>query len=550
MALSGSRLKTTFRALVVGKQRSGKTSLLAAAVVGDGIKAFKNDYKPTQGLAFQTEHLELPFIGGSKLTVWDSGSYDSHMQKISQEYDASDIILVVYDITDKASLTSNASLASAEEWLKREANPRKTYFLVGTKSDLSDQRQVTSQEAQALANKYNATFLGETSAKNAENTQTLFYRMATQCIQPQLNNADSRDLPSYRITLVGDGGVGKTSFVNFLQNEALLQGYSATMGVAQPITSKKIVHGQISKLQFWDTGGSPLFRAASFGAFGGADVYVIFYDVNNPTSLAGVSEWVRLMGPSLILEGKKPFYLVGNKTDLPKKVTAEDVKAAQANIKENLKLDILPPSFEISSKDGRQVSELCASLAEALPAKKPAVVDRLIEDDNPSLWSRYHRGIIAGVVVAAILLGGLAIATPFLLPVLAPLVSMLILGIIGGGAVLGALGLSALVGFIAQKCFGGMDSVTDLPDLEDSMPLDASTIGLGESIIGNTEFNSTYRELMLANPAIEFDSPPAGPMIVETPDESYESGSESEEDLPQGNVDGAEENVLSNTPGR
>lgn len=52
-------------------------------------------------------------------------------------------------------------------------------MLVGNKSDMAEQRQVTTEEGQELANSYQMPFL-ETSARNSQNVDEAFVTMTKE----------------------------------------------------------------------------------------------------------------------------------------------------------------------------------------------------------------------------------------------------------------------------------------------------------------------------------------------------------------------------------
>lgn len=69
-----------------------------------------------------------------------------------------------------------ASLEKAKAWVKelqRQANPNIVIALVGNKTDLDSQRQVSTEEALAYANEAGLLFK-EASAKSGENVMDVF----------------------------------------------------------------------------------------------------------------------------------------------------------------------------------------------------------------------------------------------------------------------------------------------------------------------------------------------------------------------------------------
>lgn len=83
-------------------------------------------------------------------------------------------IIVVYDVTVKKTFDN------ITKWLKEIetfAGQNVQKLLVGNKCDLEDQRVITSDEGQALANEIGIPFV-ETSAKSRSNVTTAFETMA------------------------------------------------------------------------------------------------------------------------------------------------------------------------------------------------------------------------------------------------------------------------------------------------------------------------------------------------------------------------------------
>uniref|UniRef100_A0A7S3NB72 Uncharacterized protein n=1 Tax=Euplotes harpa TaxID=151035 RepID=A0A7S3NB72_9SPIT len=62
-------------------------------------------------------------------------------------------------------------------------------FIAGNKSDLAEQRTVSEEEGENLAQELNATFF-ETSAKSGENVKNLFDDLAKKLIGADTNEVD------------------------------------------------------------------------------------------------------------------------------------------------------------------------------------------------------------------------------------------------------------------------------------------------------------------------------------------------------------------------
>lgn len=108
--------------------------------------------------------------------------------------------IVVYDITSKSRLpsfhllslsraaltsqpftpTDRASFLNSEQWIDDVRNERGAdvvIMLVGNKTDLSERRQVSTEEGERKAEQFGVMFI-ETSAKAGFNVKALFRRLA------------------------------------------------------------------------------------------------------------------------------------------------------------------------------------------------------------------------------------------------------------------------------------------------------------------------------------------------------------------------------------
>ena len=79
-------------------------------------------------------------------------------------------------------------------------------------------------------------------------------------MQKSLGNFKDHTL--YKIVLIGDCGVGKTSLLLKFSDDIFEQNYNCTIGVDFKIQNLKVDEHNI-KLQIWDTAGQERFRSIS-----------------------------------------------------------------------------------------------------------------------------------------------------------------------------------------------------------------------------------------------------------------------------------------------
>ena len=119
---------------------------------------------------------------------------------------------------------------------------------------------------------------------------------------------------TYKILLLGDASVGKTSFTKRYCYNIFNPSERLTIGVDFHVKTIELNNKRI-KLQLWDVGGEARFRFLLPTYCLGANAAFLLYDITRPTTLDNISEWitiVRLKG------GPIPIMLVGSKLDLEK----------------------------------------------------------------------------------------------------------------------------------------------------------------------------------------------------------------------------------------
>ena len=136
---------------------------------------FHEDSKATVGVEFGSKQFTID--GHTvKSQIWDTAGQERYKAITSAYYKGAKGAFIVYDITRKN------SFESVEKWVSdvtSVADKKITIVLIGNKSDLEDQRQVTKEEAQDKANKLEIAFM-ETSAFSGDNLDKAFEMMINE----------------------------------------------------------------------------------------------------------------------------------------------------------------------------------------------------------------------------------------------------------------------------------------------------------------------------------------------------------------------------------
>jgi Ras-related protein Rab-6A len=153
----------------VGDQSSGKTSILTRFM----YDKFDSSYAATIGIDFlsKTLYLEDRTV---RLQLWDTAGQERFRSLIPSYIRDSSVAVVVYDVTNRQ------SFLNVHRWVdevRAERGSDVIIALVGNKSDLVDQRQVSIEEGDAKAREMKVMFI-ETSAKAGFNVKSLMRRIA------------------------------------------------------------------------------------------------------------------------------------------------------------------------------------------------------------------------------------------------------------------------------------------------------------------------------------------------------------------------------------
>ncbi len=117
---------------------------------------------------------------------------------------------------------------------------------------------------------------------------------------------------TFKILLLGDASVGKTSFTKRYCYNIFNPSERLTIGVDFHVKTVEMNNKRI-KLQLWDIGGEQRFRFLLPTYCLGANAAFLLYDITRPNTLDNISEWMTIVRQK---GGPIPIMLVGSKLDL------------------------------------------------------------------------------------------------------------------------------------------------------------------------------------------------------------------------------------------
>jgi small GTP-binding protein len=157
----------------------------------------------------------------------------------------------------------------------------------------------------------------------------------------------------FKIILLGDTHVGKTSIVSQFVNKDYNKYEEPTIGVDFKVNCKTI-HDKKVKLYLWDTAGQEKFHSIIQSYYKNVGGGVVVYDVTNTQSYNNVIRWIKEIRKYNIYENniEIPILIFGNKSDLilNRKITTEmgqsladkyNVIFYEGNVKNNKNIDLI-----------------------------------------------------------------------------------------------------------------------------------------------------------------------------------------------------------------
>ncbi len=169
---------------------------------------------------------------------------------------------------------------------------------------------------------------------------------------------DDKERYIFKVILIGDGAVGKTSLIQKYMEGRFKTDYLPTIGTQ--IYTKDVLGGEGDaniKLVVWDISGQQAFSSVRPDYYKGAKGIVLMFDLTRSQTFEHLDDWIN--------EAKKytrspQVILAGSKCDLERerKISQEYGEEYASKIK--------APYLETSAKDGKNVEKLFDMLAQML----------------------------------------------------------------------------------------------------------------------------------------------------------------------------------------
>uniref|UniRef100_A0A3Q3R7H1 Ras-related protein Rab n=1 Tax=Monopterus albus TaxID=43700 RepID=A0A3Q3R7H1_MONAL len=167
----------------------------------------------------------------------------------------------------------------------------------------------------------------------------------------------------YKVIVIGDVGVGKSSIISHYINKLFSEEYKTTIGLDFALKKNEWDARTVVRLQLWDIAGQEMCKNISRVFYKGAMGAVVVFDITNSSTLEAASDRKRDLDSKVCLDSGHPIpaVLLANKCDM----TARDedlVSSLDAFCRDNAFLGW----FKTSAKENINIDEAGAFLVKQM----------------------------------------------------------------------------------------------------------------------------------------------------------------------------------------
>ncbi|MFX1317489.1 MAG: GTP-binding protein [Promethearchaeota archaeon] len=327
----------TFKVISLGLKPSQATKLLLSPSIPGGVSQ-----RHIIGVRFYPKTIDIS-DKKVKFQLWDISSeiqWRSHIQSYCKGTSGA---ILAYDKRDQESFKL---VKEFYKELKEATNLKFTPIELGGESvdipiiiiGLGDGKKISSEEGRSLANElgaYGYIEISETETENFDNTlASLSLGMITN-YQNTIKRSPKLKF-KFKIAVVGDAEVGKTSLIKKYTQGDFKTDYVRTIGAQYSVYDKEI-EGDSVRYLFWDIAGSEQYQFLRENFLYESKAAVIVYSLEENElgneSFKNIEAWYNDI---IKYCGNIPIIIIGNKVDLVDETNLDNSKVQEFINRNNL----------------------------------------------------------------------------------------------------------------------------------------------------------------------------------------------------------------------
>ncbi|XP_050962234.1 RAB3D, member RAS oncogene family, b isoform X1 [Labeo rohita] len=186
-------------------------------------------------------------------------------------------------------------------------------------------------------------------------------------LQPSQKDAADQNFDyMFKLLIIGNSSVGKTSFLFRYADNSFTSAFVSTVGIDFKVKTVFRNNKRI-KLQIWDTAGQERYRTITTAYYRGAMGFLLMYDITNQDSFNAVQDWATQI--KTYSWDNAQVILVANKCDL------EDDRLVPTEDGQRLAHELGFQFFEASAKDNINVKQVFECLVDVICEKMNESMD-------------------------------------------------------------------------------------------------------------------------------------------------------------------------------
>ncbi|XP_038148359.1 RAB3D, member RAS oncogene family, a [Cyprinodon tularosa] len=178
--------------------------------------------------------------------------------------------------------------------------------------------------------------------------------------QEQRDAADQNFDYMFKVLIIGNSSVGKTSFLFRYADDSFTSAFVSTVGIDFKVKTIYRNDKRV-KLQIWDTAGQERYRTITTAYYRGAMGFLLMFDITSQESFCAVQDWATQI--KTYSWDSAQVVLVGNKLDL------EDDRQVPKEDAQRVATELGFQFFEASAKDNINVKQVFDKLVDLICEK-------------------------------------------------------------------------------------------------------------------------------------------------------------------------------------
>jgi small GTP-binding protein len=181
--------------------------------------------------------------------------------------------------------------------------------------NIQNKNKEDDEENNSKGNSSDEENIKEFSPQNNNNNIQLEQNSTNKLLFEKIFNSKEDCNLQFRLCLIGDANVGKTSLLNRYCENIYKENQENTIGVDfNSLTLKNKDNNMKIKLQIWDTAGQERFKSLNVNYFKSAHAFIYVYDITKKNSFKNLESFIDLVNSNN--KNSACSLIIGNKKDL------------------------------------------------------------------------------------------------------------------------------------------------------------------------------------------------------------------------------------------